>query len=123
MASASYRFPLWPKSFDTKLWFLYFDKLYGAINFTTGAGWHTIGDMSQFRKSDWLSSIGGEVRLEALSFDFPLAIKIRYDKGLNRKAPIGGDRITLNIGFSFDNWEYIEEPDYGRTRMSTGSGY
>ena len=123
MASASYRFPLWPKSFDTKLWFLYFDKLYGAVNFTTGAGWNTISDMSKFRKQDWLSSAGLEVRLQAKSFDFPMAIKVRWDRGLNRAAPIGGDRITLGIGFSFDNWEYIEEPDYGRTRLSSGSGY
>jgi Tol biopolymer transport system component len=123
MASASYRFPLWPKSFDTKLWFLYFDKLYGAINFSTGAGWNTISDMSKFRKQDWLSSAGLEVRLQAKSFDFPMAIKVRWDRGLNRAAPIGGDRITLGIGFSFDNWEYIEEPDYGRTRLSSGSGY
>jgi hypothetical protein len=79
--------------------------------------------MSKFNKSDWLSSVGAEVRLEALSFDFPLAIKVRWDRGLNRVAPIGGDRFTLNIGFSFDNWEYIEEPDYNRTRLSSGSGF
>jgi len=33
----SYRFPLFPRSFDTHFWFLYFDKLYGAINFAAGA--------------------------------------------------------------------------------------
>jgi hypothetical protein len=115
--AASYRFPLWPKPFDKKFWFLYFDKLYGAINFTTAAGWLDFSDIHKFNKSDWLSSAGAELRLEALSFDIPMAIKLRWDHGFNRPAPIGGDRFTLGIGFSFDNWEYIDEPDYNRTKI------
>jgi len=113
----SYRFPLWPKPFDKKFWFLYFDKLYGAINFTTAAGWLDFSSISHFKKSDWLSSAGLELRLEALSFDIPMAIKFRWDRGFNRPAPIGGDRFALGIGFSFDNWEYIDEPDYNRVKI------
>ncbi|MGB7566737.1 MAG: hypothetical protein WBM07_02685, partial [Chitinivibrionales bacterium] len=113
---ASYRFPLLPRPFDKKFWFLYFDKLYGAVNFTTAAGWINFSDISKFRKSDWLSSAGAELRLEARSFDIPMAIKLRWDRGLNYNAPIGGDRFTLGIGFSFDNWEYIDEPDYDRVK-------
>jgi Periplasmic component of the Tol biopolymer transport system len=118
--TASYRFPLWPRPFDTKFWFLYFDKLYGAINFTTAAGWLDFSDIRRFNKSDWLSSAGLEARLEALSFDIPMAIKLRWDRGFNRSQrhpPIGGDRFTFSIGFSFDNWEYIDEPDYNRSQI------
>ena len=115
--TASYRFPLWPKPFDTKWWFLYFDRFYGALNFTTAAGWIDFSDIRKFNKSDWLSSAGAEMRLEARSFDIPMAIKFRWDRGLNLSAPIGGDRYTLSIGFSFDNWEYIDEPDYDRVKI------
>ena len=114
---ASYRFPLWPKPFDTKWWFLYFDRFYGALNFTTAAGWIDFSDIRKFNKSDWLSSAGAELRLEARSFDIPMAIKFRWDRGLNRSAPIGGDRFTFSLGFSFDNWEYIDEPDYDRVKI------
>jgi hypothetical protein len=113
--SLSYRFPLWPKPvIDKKLWFIYFDKLYGAVNFSGGAGWDKPSDILKFRKENWLSSAGLELRLEAQSFEIPLDIKVRWDRGLNRPAPIGGDRFTLGIGFSFDNWEYIDQPDYFR---------
>jgi outer membrane protein assembly factor BamA len=115
--TASYRFPLWPKPFDTKWWFLYFDRFYGALNFTTAAGWIDFSDIHKFNKSDWLTSAGAEMRLEARSFDIPMAIKFRWDRGLNRSAPIGGDRFTFSIGFSFDNWEYIDEPDYDRVKI------
>jgi hypothetical protein len=119
MATASYRFPLWPKSIDTKVWFLYLDRLYGAVNFASGAGWKSLSDIRHFKKEDWLSSAGAELRLEAMSFSYlPMAIKFRWDRGLNRPAPIGGDRFTLGIGFSFDNWEMIDEPDYANKRFS-----
>ena len=109
----SYRFPLWPLPLiDKKLWFIYLDKLYGAVNFSTGGGWQKPSDFLKFRKEDWISSVGAELRLEALSFNFPLAIDLRWDRGLNRPSPIGGDHFTLRIGFSFDNWEMIDEPDY-----------
>jgi Tol biopolymer transport system component len=119
---ASYRFPLWPKSLDTKIWFLYFDRIYGALNFASGAGWLNLSDLSHFRKDDWLSSVGAEMRLEAMSFSYlPLAVKFRWDRGLNRQSGKGGgDRYTLSIGFSFDNWEYIDQPDYGAARVHSG---
>jgi len=119
---ASYRFPLLPHSMDTHFWFLYFDKLYGAVNFATGAGWSQLSDVRHFKKENWLSSTGLEVRLEALSFDIPMAIKFRWDRGLNRPSPVGGDRFTLGIGFSFDNWEYIDEPDYERVTVPRTPG-
>jgi hypothetical protein len=118
----SYRFPLYPRSIDTHFWFLYFDKLYGAINFAAAAAWPTLKDARHFGKEDWLSSAGLELRLEALSFDIPMAIKFRWDRGLNRPAPVGGNRYTLGIGFSFDNWDYIDEPDYDRVKASRTPG-
>jgi Tol biopolymer transport system component len=110
----SYRFPLWPSTLiDQKLWFIYFSKIYGAINFSAGAGWEHVSDIIKFRKRDWLSSAGLELRLETISFSsIPLDIKFRWDRGFNRPAPIGGDRFTLGIGLSFDYWEYIDMPDY-----------
>jgi Tol biopolymer transport system component len=109
----SYRFPLWPRPLiDKKLWFIYLDKLYGAFNFSSGGGWQRPADLLKFRREDWLSSLGAELRLEAQSFGFPLAIDLRYDRGLNKPSPIGGDHFTFRIGFSFDNWEYIDEPNY-----------
>ena len=55
---------------------------------------------------------GAELRLEALSFStFPLALKARWDWGFDRPAPIGGHKFSLTVGFSFDNWELVLEPD------------
>jgi hypothetical protein len=116
--TGSYRFPLVSR-FDTHFWFLYFDKLYGAVNFAAAAGWPLISDARHSNKDNWLSSGGLELRLEALSFDIPMAVKLRWDRGFNRPSPVGGDRFTLGVGFSFDNWEYIDEPDYDRTSART----
>jgi hypothetical protein len=114
LVNLSYRFPLWPKPLiDSKLWFIYFSKMYGAVNFSAGAGWEHASDVLKFEKKNWLSSAGLELRLETIAFGYiPLDIKFRWDRGLNRPAPIGGDRFTLGIGLSFDNWEYIDVPDY-----------
>lgn len=114
LVNLSYRFPLWPGTgIDQKFWFIYLDKLFGAVNFSTGAGCTNVSDFFKFRKKDWLSSAGLELRLEAFTFGYyPLAIKFRWDRGLNMPAPLGGDRFTLGIGFSFDNWELIDLPDF-----------
>ncbi|MFP4162966.1 MAG: hypothetical protein ACLFQB_00910 [Chitinispirillaceae bacterium] len=109
----SYRFPLWPESIDKKLSFIYFDKLYGALNFAGGAGWDTPEDALEFKRSDWIFSYGAEVRLEALSFStYPMALSFRWDNGPDRPSPIGGNRFSFSIGFSFDNWDMISVPDY-----------
>jgi len=110
--SISYRFPLYPGQIDKKLGFIYFDRLYGALNFGGAAAVNKLSDFMNLRWSDILFYRGVELRLEAISFNtFPLAISARWDYGIDRKAPIGGHRFTLNIGFSFDNWEIITEPD------------
>jgi hypothetical protein len=113
LVNLSYRFPLWPTTgINKKIWFLYLDKLYGAVNFSTGAGCGSVSDFFKFQKKDWLSSAGLELRLEAFTFGYyPLDIKVRWDRGLNIPAPLGGDRFTLGIGFSFDNWELIDLPE------------
>jgi hypothetical protein len=114
LLNLSYRFPLWAsRGINKKLWFVYFDKLYGAVNFSSGSGCGDVSDFFKFHKQDWLSSAGLEIRLEAFTFGYyPLAVKVRWDRGLNRAAPIGGDRFTLGVGVSFDNWELIDYPDY-----------
>jgi len=123
----SYRFPLWPRSIDKKLGFLYLDLLYGAVNVNMGRAWgapmqiidniRSLGDEGRFAdlfRDEWLKSAGAEVRLETVSFGtFPLAFYTRWDWGFDRAAPIGGHKFTVGLGFSFDNWEYIDLPDYG----------
>ena len=109
----SYRFPLWPTTqMGVKFWFLNLDQLYGAVNFTTAAAWEKPSDMLTFKRQDWLSSAGAELRLKAKSFGLPLAVDLRYDYGFNRPAPYGGDHVTFTIGFDFDDWELIDQPDY-----------
>jgi Tol biopolymer transport system component len=109
----SYRFPLWPGvQIGKRIWFLNIDQLYGAVNFCTGAGWQNPSDILTFRKQDWLSSAGGEIRLKAKSFGIPMAIGLRYDYGFNKPAPLGGAHVTFSLGFGFDNWDLIDMPDY-----------
>jgi hypothetical protein len=119
----SYRFPLWPGSIDRKFSFLYFDKLYGALNLSAGGGWDNPNDVFDFERSDWLISYGTELRLEAKSFNsYPLAVKFRWDYGADkaksesfvdgRKVTLGGHRYALSVGFSFDDWYLIPVVDY-----------
>jgi hypothetical protein len=120
----SYRFPLWPKSIDKKFWFLYLDLLYGALNFSGGAGFDNPMDALDFNRSDWFLSYGAEVRLETISFsNYPMAFKFRWDYGADRATPetfvdnrpvtLGGHRFEFSLGFGFDNdWGMISVVDY-----------
>ncbi len=121
----SYRFPLWPGHIDKKLGFLYFDMLYGALNFSVGAGFDDPKRIWDRYRSDWLFSYGAEARLEALSFNnYPLAVSFRWDYGMdkasketfvdNREVMLGGHRFALGIGFDFDGWGMVQAPDYFR---------
>jgi len=120
---ASYRFPLWPGRIDKKLGFIYFDMLYGALNFSAGAGFDDPNDILKFERGDWLFAYGAELRLEALSFNnYPLAVKFRWDYGADKAKPetfiddreitLGGHRFAFSVGFSFDNWNTISIVDY-----------
>lgn len=111
--SIAYRFPLWPKeSIDKKLGFIYFDKLYGGVNF---GGVLTADSFKKLKKKnheDILFHIGAEVRLKTIAFNsFPLAFSFRWDRGLDMPKPAGGNKYTFMIGFAFDNWDIISEPD------------
>lgn len=109
----SYRFPLWPKLIDKKFWFLYLERLYGCINVSAGAGWDQPKDFFEFNREDWLVSYGLEMRLEAQTFSsYPLALKFRWDRGIDRKPPLGGNRFSFSLGYDFDNWSTIMLPDY-----------
>ena len=112
----SYRFPLSRPLIDKKIWIFYLEKLYGCLNMNYGVGVDRPSRLLEFNRSDWLLSYGAEVRLQATAFsEVPLAIKLRWDRGFDLPAPIGGDRFTLSIGFDFDDWDLIAMPDY-RTR-------
>lgn len=110
--SISYRFPLFPGLIDKKLGFIYLSHLYGALNFGGAAAVNKLSDFNNLHWSDILFYRGVELRLEAITFStFPLAISARWDYGIDRKAPVGGHKFTLSMGFSFDNWDIIVEPD------------
>ncbi|MBN1981161.1 MAG: PD40 domain-containing protein, partial [Chitinivibrionales bacterium] len=109
-SSFSYRFPLVPGTIGKKLWFLYLDKLYGGLNFGAATAVEKMRDISKLAREDFLLSYGTELRLQSLSFGMPLAISWRWDRGIDKKAPIGGDKFTLKLGFNFDNWGIVVEP-------------
>lgn len=123
---AAYRFPLWPKPIDRKLGWIYFEHVYGAVNMHAGAGFMNASDLFKWRRNDWLTSVGLELRLDATTFNrYPLAFSFRWDRGLDRDKPIGGDRFTIGLGFNFDDWSLLDYPDYLRTpgeRMWGGVG-
>jgi len=114
----SYRFPLWPGSIDRKVSVWYLDHLYGALSTTAAAGFRTIDEIRNrprddlFRRSDWLVSAGAEVRLETLMYsNYPCGIKLKWDYGMDRPAPVGGHRFSISAGFGFDNWGMIDGPE------------
>jgi hypothetical protein len=110
---ASYRFPLWPGLIDKKIGFIYLERLYGGINVSGGAGFQSAKQFKEFNREDWLVSYGCELRLEAQTFSsYPLAIRLRYDRGIDRDAPIGGERFSFSLGYDFDNWGLVLSPDY-----------
>jgi Tol biopolymer transport system component len=113
----SYRFPLWKGLIDKKIGFLYLDQLYGAFNVSGGAAFDNPSDIRDLGRNDVLLSVGGEIRLETKTFNsFPMAIKLRYDRGLDKEAPVGGDRLTFTLGYDFDNWGTVLSPDYSRQK-------
>lgn len=109
----SYRVPLWPKeSIDKKLGFIYFDKLYGALNFGGVLAADSFKQLKKMNHEDILFHVGAEVRLKTIAFNsFPLALSFRWDRGLDMPKPAGGNKYTFMIGFAFDNWDIISEPD------------
>ncbi len=113
--SISYRFPLTPHPIDKKLGFLYIDRIYGALNFGGATAADRLSEFKSLKREDFLLWRGAELRLEAKTFNsYPLAISARWDYGIDHKAPIGGNKFTLKLGFDFDNWDIIAEPDGNR---------
>ncbi len=109
--SASYRFPLWPGAINRSLGVIYFNHLYGAFNVNAGAGFATLSDVSAIRDK-WLLSAGAEIRLETQTFGrIPLSFQIKWDRGLDRPAPLGGDRFLFSASFDFEGTGPIDQPD------------
>jgi len=117
--NGSYRFPLVKGEIDRKLGFIYFDKLFGAVN---GGGVCTSNSgkgIMEKTVDDWLFHAGAEIRLSTIAFNnYPLAFKFKWDNGLNRNSPVGGNRFTLAVGFEFDNWSIVESPDGFQDRFT-----
>ena len=122
-AKLSYRFPLYGRPLDAKLGFLYIDKVYGALNYNIGVAWDDLVAASAWNTDQWsrwfsnqsLQAAGAELRCEAITFNsYPLAVSLRYDYGFRKFADsrIGGDKITLSVGFDFDYWGAMESADY-----------
>jgi hypothetical protein len=121
-AALSYRFPLSPALIDKKLWVFYFEKLYGCLNLSGGMGVDRPSRILKFKRGDWLLSYGAEVRLQASTFGgMPLAVSLRWDRGFDRPAPLGGNRFTLGIGFDFDGWDLVTMPDNRTPAVAAGS--
>jgi hypothetical protein len=111
----SYRFPPWPGSLDKKLGWVYLDNLYGAFNVAGATAFDRPTDIMEVTRDNILLSVGGEIRLEATSFSlYPLYVKLKADYGLDHPAPLGGLHLGLSFGMGFDEWGYIDEPDYHR---------
>ena len=115
----SYRFPLYPGTIDKKIAFIYLDKLYGAVNGGAVLTANSGSEMLKMTSDDWLFFAGAELRLSTIAFNtYPMAVKLRWDQGFERiregfngGQPIGGARFTFALGFEFDNWTIVEEPD------------
>lgn len=108
----SYRFPLTPQSIDKKLGFLYFDQLYMGFNAGAGTAKDRLEDFRSLARDDFLMYSGAELRLEAISFNtYPLAIGVRWDWGMDKPSPVGGHKFALQVGFNFEDWGLIVEPD------------
>lgn len=113
----SYRFPLWPGLIDKKIGFIYLERLYAGINAGAGTGLDRPSDVFNIKRNNLLAAYGCELRLEAKTFSsYPLAVKLRWDRGIDRKAPIGGDHFTFSLGYDFDNWGTVLSPDYRSAR-------
>ena len=113
---SSYRFPLTSRGgIGKKWWIFYFDKLYGAINFGGAMPANSLSALRDKTIVDALLYAGPELRLSMLTFNtFPLAMTLRYDYGFNRNAPVGGGRVSFSLGFDFNNWTIISQPDGNR---------
>ena len=113
--AVSYRFPLSPPLIDKKLWIFYFEKLYGCLNFSGGAGATSVSQLLDL--SHWVFSYGTELRLQATMFSgIPLAVSLRWDRGFTKTIDDpqqnGGDRYSLSVGFDFDDWGNVMLPDF-----------
>ena len=113
---SSYRFPLTARGgIGRKWWIFYFDKLYGAINFGGALPANSLSALRDKTIDDALLYAGPELRLSMFTFNtFPLAMSLRYDYGFNRNAPVGGSRISFSLGWEFNNWTIISQPDGNR---------
>lgn len=109
----SYRFPLTsPKGIAKKFWIFYFDRIYGAVNFGGVLPARSLRDLEDKTIDDALLYAGAELRISTFIFNSnPLAIGFRYDRGISRDAPVGGNRFTLTLGMEFNNGTIISQPD------------
>jgi hypothetical protein len=111
--SLSYRFPLSPPLIDKKFWIFYLEKVFGCLNANFGGGFQHPSDIFKSHRNDWVVSYGAELRLQGSTFGgYPLAVKLAWNRGIDRPAPIGGDRFNVEVGFDFDYWGNILLPDY-----------
>jgi hypothetical protein len=124
-AGCSYRFPVGPQNLDYRLGFIYLGKFYGCVNGSWGGALGRLSESAGWDRAQWsnwlsnstITSAGLELRLAAHTFStYPLAVSARWDRGLTYPLPLGGDRYTLAIGFSFDNWETVSDPLNGVRR-------
>lgn len=105
----SYKFPLFPGNIGKKVGFLYFEYLYGGINYGGAASVDNFKDLIQLKRSEILTYLGFEIRLSSIAFSsYPLMVNFRYDYGLDLKGskdkPLGGSHFSLKFDFELDRF-------------------
>lgn len=111
-AALSYRFPLSPRLIDKKIGFIYLERLYGAVNFGGGTSLNQLSEYKNIKRENILLYTGLELRFEAQTFNrYPFSLSTRWDYGMDKKAPIGGHKFFINLGFEFQNWDILDDPD------------
>jgi hypothetical protein len=120
--AVSYRFPLSRPLIDKKIGILYLEKLYGCLNFSGGAGVSSFTQLADL--NHWVFSYGPEVRLQGTIFSgIPLAVSLRWDRGFSKvydQEQNAGDRVSLMVGFDFDDWGNVMLPDYSKPGLTAG---
>ncbi len=95
---------------------LFLDQLYGLGFYEVGTVWNENPKDLEIEKlkDNSIKGVGVELRLESISYNvYPFSVFLRSSYALNDKLKSKErQRWNFGINFSFDNWEFIDIPDY-----------
>ena len=96
-----YRLPLM-RRLNRRLFNLTFSKLYGELFAEAGAVGNFNGlDAGNFNTDDFLTDVGGELRMQVFSF-----YRISMTAFFQVAHPLNRDRVRSTTGLSIDSWRY-----------------